>query len=71
MGQYGVVAPKQFVNSDMFSRFPMTPIEYGGETGGIGKTSPLSFYPYKEDIKIQVCMHFGLQFEGTLVLESE
>jgi hypothetical protein len=48
MGQYGVAALKQFLDSDLFHRFLMTPVEYGGETGGIGKVLSLSFHPYRE-----------------------
>jgi hypothetical protein len=48
MGQYGVAAPKQFLDSELFRRLQMTPVEYGGETSSIGKVSSLSFYPYRE-----------------------
>jgi hypothetical protein len=48
----------------------MTPVEFGVETGGIGKVSSLPSI-HIESVKIQVRMHPTLQFKGTLVLESE
>ena len=48
MGQNGDAESEQILDSDLFRRFPMTPIEFGGETGGIGKVFLLAFYPYKE-----------------------
>jgi hypothetical protein len=48
MGPYSVAAPKQFLDSELFHLFLMTPIESGAETGSIGTFSSLSFHPYIE-----------------------
>jgi hypothetical protein len=47
MGQYCVAAPNQFLDSDLFHRFFMTPTESGVVTSGIEKVSSLSFHPYR------------------------
>jgi hypothetical protein len=48
MSQYAIAAPKQFLDSDLFHRLLMIPVEFGVETSGIGKVSLLSFHPYRE-----------------------
>ena len=48
MGQYGDATLEQILDVDLFRRFPMTPVESGGETGGIGKIFSLTLHPNKQ-----------------------
>jgi hypothetical protein len=70
MGPYSVIAPKQFLESNLFHRFLMTQVESGGETSSVGKVSSLSFDPYREHQNLSR-MRPGFQFEAALVLKSE
>ena len=48
MGQYDDAAPEQILDAVLFRRFRMTPVEFGDETGGIGKVFLLALHPYKD-----------------------
>ena len=43
--------PWQILDVHLFQRFPLTPNEFGPETGAIGRSFKLSFHPYKEHPK--------------------
>ena len=44
----GDAAPGQILDLYLFRRFPLTPVEFGHETGSIGKVMKLSFRAYEE-----------------------
>jgi hypothetical protein len=53
---WAYMVTNQKLSSYFFGIFPLTPIKFARESGGIGKVSLLAFYTIK-NVKIRVLMH--------------